>query len=116
MSDDPGERQSLSLKRAVLILLGVLFIGAWNVVHLAWGSMSLMANLMANDSGAASQAAHLGLIIGMLGGTALSGIAGIPAGLAFFWEGKRKRLLMAFGGLFLTGVACQLVAFRLYFH
>ena len=66
-----------------------------------------MANLMANDSGAASTVQHMALIAGMLVGQALTGAAGIPAGLAFFCSGNRKVLFLLFLGLFIPGAVIQ---------
>ncbi|MCB1275442.1 hypothetical protein [Prosthecobacter sp.] len=69
--------------------------------------MALMVDLMANDSGAAPQGKHLMLIFGVLGGQVLCSSAGIPAGLAFYWRGKRNRLLGIFAALFVVGALLQ---------
>jgi hypothetical protein len=83
--------------------------------HIAWAYLSFVASLMANDSGKASAAEHLSLIVGMLGGQVLAGAAGIPAGLAFFWRGRRKWLLWLFAILFVTGALGQVWAFNAFF-
>jgi hypothetical protein len=98
-----------------LMVCGILFIILWIIAHLAWGTMALMANVMANDSGAASTEKQMTLIFGMLGGQVLAGAAGIPAGLAFFWRGRRKLLLWLFAGLFVTGALLQAGVFYSFF-
>ena len=77
--------------------------------------MAFMANLMANDSGSASTDRHLLLIGGMIAGQILAGLAGIPAGLAVFWRGRRQILLMIFLWLFLLGIVLQVVVFASFF-
>ena len=101
--------------RLLLVGGGVLFIIGWMAAHLIWVYLSLMANLMANDSGAASSARHLSLIFGMLAGQALAAAAGFPAGLAWFWEGKRKKLLTWFAILFASGALLQILVFSAFF-
>lgn len=98
-----------------LMVCGILFIILWIIAHIVWGAMALMADLMANDSGAASNEKHLTLIFGMLGGQVLAGAAGIPAGLAFYWRGKRKRLLGLFAVLFAVGALLQAGVFYSFF-
>ena len=83
-----------------LVILGVLFAILWIIAHVAWAGLSFMADVMANDSGRADPNKHMSLIFGMLGGQILAGAAGIPAGLAFFWRGRRKLLLWMFAFLF----------------
>ena len=86
---------------------GILFIVLWIIGHLAWGMMSFIADVMANDSGAASADKHMTLIFGMIGGQVLCGAAGIPAGLAFVWRSRRKLLLWLFAILFVVGALIQ---------
>ncbi len=104
-----------SAKSVLLMIGGVVFALGWIALHLVWGMMALMANVMANDSGAASTDNQMILILGMLAGQVLAGSAGIPGGMVFFMKGKRKLLLMIFGGLFLTGAALQAGAFYYFF-
>ncbi len=89
------------------VVCGILFIVFWIIAHLAWAGLSFMADVMANDSGRASQDKHMTLILGMIGGQVLCGAAGIPAGLAFFWRRKRKLLLWLFALLFVAGALIQ---------
>lgn len=100
----------------LLVAGGILFTAFWAVVHVAWGMLAFMANVMANDSGNASTDRHLLLIGGMIAGQILAGLAGIPAGLAVFWRGRRRILLTTFLGLFLTGAILQVLVFALFFH
>jgi hypothetical protein len=101
--------------RAVRVTLGIVFIAVWLGAHLAWAAMALFANLMANDSGAASESAHTSLIVGVLAGQVLAAGAGIPAGLAFFWRARRKPLLWCFAALFGVGALCQAWSFYAFF-
>ena len=86
---------------------GSLCIVLWIIEHLAWGAMAFIADVMANDSGRADPDKHMMLIFGMMGGQVLCGVAGIPAGLAFFWRDRRKLLLWLFAILFVTGALIQ---------
>jgi hypothetical protein len=112
MSSRPRASSSAQI---ALVIAGVSFAIIWIAAHVVWASLSLMAGLMANDAGAASTNQHLTLIVGMLLGQALAALAGIPAGLAFFWRERRKRLLLAFGALFIAGALGQAWAFQSFF-
>lgn len=98
-----------------LTVIGITFTAVWILGHVAWGTMALMANVMANDSGRVSTDQHTTLILGVIAGQILSGIAGVPAGLAFFWRKRRKPLLVIFAALFLIGTLCQGRAFYSFF-
>ncbi len=98
-----------------LVVVGSLFILGWVGVHVLWGALSGMANLMANDSGRASSNAQMALILTFLAGVIVAGAAGIPAGLAIFWRGKRLMLLGLFVVLFLAGAACEWMAWSHFF-
>jgi hypothetical protein len=100
---------------AALVVAGVGVIVIWITAHIGWAFITLMANVMANDSGAASAEAHQSLIAGMLGGQILAAAAGVPAGLACFWRRRRKALLWLFLGLFVTGALAQAWAFSAFF-
>ena len=106
---------SSSAMKPLLVVAGILFMVLWIAAHCAWAAMALMANLMANDSGAASTDQQMALIVGMLAGQVLAGAAGIPAGLAFFRRGRRKPLLVLFAVLLVAGALCQLWAFQSFF-
>ena len=88
-------------------ICGILFIMLWIIAHLAWGAMAFIADVMANDSGRADPNMHMMLIFGMMGGQVLCGAAGVSAGLAFFWRGRRKMLLGLFAILFVVGALIQ---------
>lgn len=98
-----------------MIFLGLIFIVLWLAGAFVLGTMKLMASIMANDSGVASADAHMTLIGGMMAGQVLTGLAGIPAGLAFFWRSWRKRLLWTFGLLLIVGLALQILSFTSFF-
>jgi hypothetical protein len=57
-----------------MTLLGALFMLGWLGVAFVLGAMSLMACLMANDSGSASSGAHMAFIGGVMGGQVLTGL------------------------------------------
>ena len=99
---------STSAGASILLgIFGILFIFLWIIAHLAWGAMAFIADVMANDSGRADPDKHMMLIFGMMGGQVLCGAAGVPAGLAFFWRGRRKLLLLLFAVLFVVGALIQ---------
>lgn len=89
------------------VVFGILFILVWIIAHLAWAGMAFIADVMANDSGAASEGSHMVLIFGMIGGQVLCGAAGVPAGMAFFEPHRRKFLLKLFASLFVIGALIQ---------
>lgn len=115
MSDETIAPTTKTGTSPLLVVLGLLFIASWLGVAFMLGLAKLMASLMANDSGAASNEQHMSLIGGMIGGQLLTGFAGIPAGLAFFWRTRRKGLLWTFGVMLAAGVALQVIAFRSFF-
>ncbi len=108
------DRAATAAKTGSLMVLGVVFACGWIGLHFVWGVMAMMGNLMANDAGRASSDQHMMLILGALAGQVLAGAAGIPAGLAFFWRGRRKLLLGIFLAAFLSGVLLQAGAFWLF--
>ena len=115
LSDTPTIPEAKAGVSVALVISGFLFIVFWIIAHIAWGMAALMANVMANDSGAAQAGKHMTLIYGMLGGQVLCAAAGIPAGLAFFLRDRRKFLLRLFTGLFVTGALIQAGVFWSFF-
>ncbi|MDZ4290037.1 MAG: hypothetical protein U0984_18875 [Prosthecobacter sp.] len=115
MTATPSPPGSSPAVTGLLVLAGIVFTVLWIVAHVTWATMSLMGTLMANDSGAASNDQHMALMGGMLGGQIVAGAAGIPGGLAFFWRGKRKLLLILFAILFVAGALWQVAAFYSFF-
>lgn len=103
------------VRRVLGVIAGIVFMVVWIAAHAVWASLSFMASVMANDSGAASAGAHMMLIFGMLGGQVLAAVAGIPAGLSFFWPARRRVLLLGFVLLFLVGAVAQIVSFSGFF-
>jgi hypothetical protein len=115
MNPEPGTQDSGKSVSIGMIFLGLIFMAFWLAGAFVLGTMKLMASVMANDSGAASADAHMTLIGGMMIGQILTGLAGIPAGLAFFWRSWRKRLLWTFGALLIVGLAIQTLSFTSFF-
>ena len=110
----PGTEDHRS-RDIVLVVLGIVFAVLWIGVHVVWAYVSFVANVMANDSGAASTNQQMSLIFGMLGGQIIAAAAGIAGGLAFFWRRRRKLLLILFAIMFLVGALWQIVAFQSFF-
>lgn len=100
---------------AWLVVLGITFMVLWLGGTFILGAMKLMASVMANDSGSASSNAHLGMIAAVMGGQIVSGLAGVPGGLAFFTVGKRKKLWGIFFAMLIGGVGIQAAALYLFF-
>lgn len=100
---------------AWLVVLGILFMLLWLGGAFVLGAMKLMASVMANDYGSASADSHLGMIAAVMGGQVISGLAGIPGGLAFFSPGKRKKLWGIFFAMLVGGVLVQAAALYLFF-
>lgn len=90
-----------------MTLLGAMFIIGWLTVSAVWFMMSMMGTLMANDSGAASADSHMTLIVAMICGQGMTALAGVCAGMAFFWRSRRRLLLWLFAALFILGGLCQ---------
>lgn len=111
MSEENASTTARAGVSAGLVILGVVFILVWLAVAAVLGVMMLMPALMVNDSGRLSGDQHLGIMSGMYGGLLLLGLAGVPAGLAFFWRGWRARLLWIFGGLLGGGILVEVITF-----
>lgn len=93
-----------NLTRTLRILAGLLLAAIWIAGASLVISLSLMGTLMANDAGTASVGAQTTMVLLVLGGQLLAGVAGLPLGLAFFWRAKRKLLLRIFAGLLGIGL------------
>lgn len=65
----------------------------------------LMATGMMNDSGKMSAGLQTLIVFGVLFSQLLTGLAGIPASLAFFWWSRSLLCLKISGILFAVGVA-----------
>ena len=96
----------------LLIITGIVFILAWLAFSILVIAMSLMGTLMANDGASASADSHSALILGVLISQVMIGTAGIPAGLAFFWQRCRRLLIILFIALALLGSLGLVAAFR----
>ena len=93
-----------NLARSLRILSGLLLAALWIAGASLVVSLSLMGTLMANDAGAVSAEAQTKMVLLVLGGQLLAGLAGLPLGLAVFWQTKRKLLLQIFGSLLGVGL------------
>ena len=89
---------------ALRLLGGTLLAALWIAGATLVISLSLMGTLMANDSGEVPAEAQTRMILMVLGGQVLAGLAGLPLGLAVFWRMRRKLLLRIFAGLLAVGV------------
>ena len=104
-----------TLKAATIqVVSGVLFSIIWIIAHIVWGMMTFFANVMSaaghKPEGSRANTETGILIFGMIIGQIIAGLAGFPGGAAFCWPGRRKRLLMLFAGLFVTGALIQVGA------
>lgn len=105
--------------RPAMVVAGVLFIVFWGICHvvLIWFAFAggflldilleifktvTLPGLVINSR---SPGMEMGWAIPLQIGVGLTGVAGIPAGLAFFWQGRRKLLWLIFAGLFVAGLA-----------
>jgi len=100
----------------IQVVFGVLFAAGWIIAHFIWGVMTFVANVMSaaayNPEGQTTNTETGMLLISvMIIGQIVAGLAGIPGGAAFFWPGRKKRLLMLFAGLFVTGSIIQVGIF-----
>ena len=89
---------------ALRVLLGSAVALLWIAGAIVLASFSLMGSLMANDAGTAPASAQTKMVLLVLGGQILAGLAGLPLGLACFWTVRRKLMLRLFAGLLASGV------------
>lgn len=105
-----------------MTIAGIAFIAIWIVVHVclfylicAQGIvldvlLAVLRSIMFPGTSNSPNPDMLNWIPGMQAGMILSGAAGIPAGLAFFWRGRRGVLLLSFVVAFVLGILCDLYA------
>ncbi len=109
------------------IVLGITFIILWGLAHVVLLGLSFAGGLLLEILlGIFKNVTLPGLVINNPGtemawiiplqiGIALTGLAGLPAGLAMFWRHHRKRLWFSFSGLLALGLAFDLYAiYRLF--
>lgn len=114
--DTFAESHRIKPKPSLLwILAGSFFMLIWLAGSVAGAGLMLMGSLMANDSGQATPESHMTLIVGVFLGQVLIGLSGIPAGLAFFWRGRKKLLLILFLSLLIFGALCVGLSMYLFF-
>jgi hypothetical protein len=104
------------------ICLGIAFIVIWLALHVAWGFVFLVSDVMLEilvllvkpilfpglALNPAKNSPPPEMCWRTLAGVIAAGLAGIPAGLAFFWRDHRLALLITFAALFIIGVLLQL--------
>lgn len=97
---------------------GTLFIIAW--VLIAWALfflvfanglilellLNILRSVMVPGTAHSPRPEMLGWLPAMQAAIILAGAAGIPAGLAFFWRGRRKALLAGFATALVLGAVC----------
>ena len=112
-----GEVLSAQVKCRLGFMSGTLELFKKSHLRLGWlaglfglGFACVMSGIMANDPGRASDGAHMLMILSILIGNIVIGLAGIPAGIVFFLSGKRKALLLAFLLMILCGVRIIVVS------
>jgi len=98
-----------------LCLVGIVFMICWIGSFVVFGMAMMMATLMANDSGAATNSSHMLFIGCVFFGNLLAGAAGVLGGLAFFMRGRRWLMFWIFAGLLLAGVASVAIGFGMFF-
>ncbi len=99
------------------VVLGLTFIIVWTLAHVILFGLSFasglvldillmtfknltLPGLVANNPGM-----EMAWMIPLQIGVVLTGLAGVPAGLAMFWHRYRKRLWLTSGILLLAGLA-----------
>jgi len=105
----PHPRMNKNLARALLIFAGLLVATIWIAGASLVTSLSLIGTLMANDSGEVSAEAQTKMVLLVLGGQIVAGLAGLPLGLAVFWRTRRKLLMRVFAWLLGIGVLLVVV-------
>lgn len=89
------------------LLGGLAFVVVWLGAAALWAVTSLMGGLMANDAGRLAADRHTGLLLVMLVGEILVGLAGIVAALAIALPTHRAGLLRNFAVLLALGLLAQ---------
>lgn len=109
------------------IFAGFLFVFLWAVAHVAILYLSfaggllidlmlqLMKTAMVPGLVIQSPGMETAWVLPLQAGLIISGCAGIPAGLAFFWRGRRPLLIGIFSAGFLLGMGFLVYAiYRLF--
>ncbi|TSA33586.1 MAG: hypothetical protein D4R65_07450 [Verrucomicrobiaceae bacterium] len=111
-----------STRGAWLTIAGISFIAIWIVVHVclfylicAEGIvmdvlLNILRAVMFPGTSNSPNPDILNWIPFLQAGLILSGVAGVPAGLAFFWRGQRGVLLLSFVIAFVLGILFDLYA------
>ncbi|MFZ4774186.1 MAG: hypothetical protein ACOYM3_02405 [Terrimicrobiaceae bacterium] len=101
---------------------GTLFIIAWVLMalilfYLIFANglilellLNILRSVMVPGTTHSPRPEMLGWVPAMQAAIILAGAAGIPAGLAFFWRGRRKALLLGFATALVLGALCGIYA------
>jgi len=97
---------------------GALFIIAWALIawvlfYLIFANglilevlLNILRSVMVPGTTHSPRPEMLGWVPAMQAAILLAGAAGIPAGLAIFWRGRRKVLLLSFAAALTLGAVC----------
>ena len=106
IASNPNADKALTIfLRVVCVLLAEAFLAAWAFGHVMFAMGGLMVTCMMNDSGKMAVGLQTFIVFGVLFSQLLTGLAGIPASLAFFWWSKSLVCLKIAGLLFGAGLA-----------
>ena len=122
MEEAVPPRSATSTRGAWLTVTGIAFIAGWIAVHvclfyLICGGgivtdilLNILRTVMFPGTANSPNPEMFSWIPSMQAGLILSGAAGVPAGLAFFWRGRRGVLLLSFVVAFVLGILCDFYA------
>lgn len=96
------------------MFIGIAFIVVWLGLAAVWFVMSLMAGVMANDSGTVDSNFHAAMLITLMLGELIVAIAGVLGGASFIATGVGASLWKAFWILLAVGVLMQVAAIGLF--
>lgn len=100
----------------LLVVTRVFVTIIWVVAHCYWAVMVLMGTVfagvgLAQAGRTPSNESFYFLLLSLIIGVLMSGLAGVPAGAAFYASGSRMRMFLLFIGLFATGAVIQVGVF-----
>jgi len=116
MEEAVPPRSATSTRGAWLTVTGIAFIAGWIAVHVCLfyvvcgGGivtdilLNILRSVMFPGTANSPNPEIFSWIPSMRAGLILSGFAGVPAGLAFFWRGRRGVLLLSFVVAFVLGI------------
>ena len=96
------------------MIAGIAFIVVWTALAAVWFVMSIMAGVMANDSGTVDTGFHTAMLVTLVLGELVVAIAGLLGGGSFIFTGIGASLWRAFWILLAVGVVMQVGAIGLF--